>query len=105
MAAGYALPGAYERLYFYYAYRLGHMTNVNPTIATGCKGRKGALCGLNEFMEYASKTSIKVSITTAGFPDVKKIAEEIHAKGLNGQIEPPKSFKITRTATQVSSRG
>ncbi|OAA61500.1 hypothetical protein ISF_05579 [Cordyceps fumosorosea ARSEF 2679] len=88
MAAGYALPGAYERLYFYYAYRLDHLTSEKPIIAVGCKGKDGGLCGLNEFMEYISKKKVTASVTNDLHPEIEATAQKIFEKEeLTAQVE------------------
>lgn len=97
-AAGYAIPGAYERLYFYYAYRLDHFTGGGK-IATGCS--KGDPCGLNEFIKFINEDKKAVDITAEEFPAIEETAQKIFAAKSTGVIDTGRVFDGVNDYTKL----
>ncbi|KAM3488459.1 hypothetical protein MY3957_008230 [Beauveria namnaoensis] len=89
LAAGYSIPGSYERLYFYYAYRMDHLTSDKPIIAPGCKPSNGKICDLKDFLKFISQDNSKIesSIAAITHPEVQATAKDIADKGLTGIIK------------------
>lgn len=86
IAAAYSTPGAYERLLYYYAYKLDNMGG-GKTIAGGCKPR--GVCTFDEFVHFiegrgASEATVK--ITTEEFPPIEPTVELLVKAGKTGTI-------------------
>ncbi|KAK2592628.1 hypothetical protein QQS21_009693 [Conoideocrella luteorostrata] len=93
-ATGFALPGAYERLYFYYAYRLEQLTG-GKTIAPGCS--KASPCSLKDFIQYIQTDQKTVLLkTTEDLPNIEETAKKIVDAGLTGEIA------VNRVVTGIS---
>lgn len=112
-ATAYSTTGAYERLWYYYAYLVD--TDGGKTAATkiapGCssfmntKGRKP--CSFNEFIEYiariekdAPKPDFKVTNDLA--PDLEETAKLLQEKGLTG---PYHNYRIREGINNVNAYG
>ncbi|OAA55365.1 hypothetical protein ISF_07876 [Cordyceps fumosorosea ARSEF 2679] len=118
--AAYSLPGAYERLLLYYTYRMDLMTHGTTEIATGCPGSGGKPCTLEEFITYINhgdlvledeatgtgkkptkkptkgKLDLGLNLKEGELPPVKKTAQILMEKKINGQIDPQKVVKGTK---------
>ncbi|KID81342.1 Heat-labile enterotoxin, A chain [Metarhizium guizhouense ARSEF 977] len=86
IAAAYSTPGAYERLLYYYAYKLDNMGG-GKTIAGGCKPR--GVCSFDEFVHFiegrgASEATVK--ITAEEFPPIEPTVELLVKAGKTGTI-------------------
>ncbi|OAQ64838.1 heat-labile enterotoxin, A chain [Pochonia chlamydosporia 170] len=84
LAAGYSTPGALERVYFYYAYRLDEMTG-RAKIAPGC-GKPGSPCSFDEFVKWIQNDKVATHITDEPFPPIDETAKILSEKGLTGVI-------------------
>lgn len=99
LVSAYGLYGAYERLFFYYAYLIDAEQNGGnaKVIASGCAKAQGATktgkCNFNQFVEYINKKAagqdkpFPVSITTDPMPDIDKTADALYAAKPPGQTE------------------
>ncbi|KAK9444442.1 Heat-labile enterotoxin, A chain [Metarhizium brunneum] len=86
IAAAYSTPGAYERLLYYYSYKLDNMGG-GKTIAGGCKPR--GVCSFDEFVHFiegrgASEATVK--ITSEEFPPIEPTVELLVKAGKTGTI-------------------
>ncbi|EME81304.1 uncharacterized protein MYCFIDRAFT_198068 [Pseudocercospora fijiensis CIRAD86] len=86
-------PGAYERLFFYYAYLVDTQGGTKPAnkIATGCaklSGTRNPACSFNEFIKYISPDNKAISdVTRNTAPNVDTTAHLLIEKGITGQYE------------------
>lgn len=82
----YATYGAYERMYYYYAYLIDADINGQPSkVAKGCnKNRK---CTFDEFLKFINLVTPTTSITTAERPDVHKTATALVDAGYTGAYD------------------
>ncbi|KAJ7059463.1 hypothetical protein C8F01DRAFT_1144733 [Mycena amicta] len=94
--AAYAAPGAYERLWFYYAY-LVDVSNggVATKIATGCvvaMETGGKPCTFNQFVQYinADPAAKDFAVTSDAMPNVETTVQTLQDKGLTGAYNPSK---------------
>ncbi|KID95399.1 Heat-labile enterotoxin, A chain, partial [Metarhizium majus ARSEF 297] len=86
IAAAYSTPGAYERLLYYYAYKLDNMGG-GKTIAGGCK--PGGVCGFDEFVHFIEgrgPSEATVKITSEEFPPIEPTVELLVKAGKTGTI-------------------
>lgn len=86
IAAAYSTPGAYERLLYYYAYKLDNMGG-GKTIAGGCK--PGGVCSFDEFVHFIEgrgPSEATVKITSEEFPPIEPTVELLVKAGKTGSI-------------------
>lgn len=86
IAAAYSTPGAYERLLYYYAYKLDNMGG-GRTIAGGCK--PGGVCSFDEFVHFIEGRGpgdAKATITSEEFPPIEPTVELLVKAGKTGTI-------------------
>jgi hypothetical protein len=87
LSAG-GLAGAYERVYFYYAYLIDIETNggTPSTIATGCRGASGGTCNFNEFMAHIDKypQSVPSNILSDRLPSLDVAAHGLFVDRVTG---------------------
>ncbi|KID81025.1 Heat-labile enterotoxin, A chain [Metarhizium guizhouense ARSEF 977] len=85
MAAGYSLPGAYERMLYYNAYKLDKMAGGSK-IASGCS--KSGICNFDDFIHFIEgrKPGKVVAITPNEFPAIKQTAQRLQDLGKTGPV-------------------
>jgi hypothetical protein len=102
IVSGYQIPGGYEHIMFYLAYRLEYLTNDGKatSFATTCvkeKGTKANPCSFDQFLDYiADKTDRNTpkdfTATGKDFKDIPKVdasfAQKLLDKGLTGAVVP-----------------
>ncbi|KZZ97314.1 hypothetical protein AAL_03278 [Moelleriella libera RCEF 2490] len=104
VASSYQLPGAYERMWLYYAYRLEHLTTKsNFKIAAQCN-KCGTSEGLIQHLAGNKKlpAELERSIKRLGtsLPDVEEWAVLLHNNGVNDFVD----YKTVLTFTTGEER-
>ncbi|KID74769.1 uncharacterized protein G6M90_00g108920 [Metarhizium brunneum] len=87
IAAAYSTPGAYERLLYYYAYKLDNMGG-GKTIAGGCPGPESG-CSFDQFVHFIEgrgPSEATVKITSEEFPPIEPTVELLVKAGKTGTI-------------------
>ncbi|KAL4903810.1 hypothetical protein BDW74DRAFT_34187 [Aspergillus multicolor] len=87
--SAYAMPGAYERILYYYAYKLDCAINGEPkTVGARC----GPNCSFNEFLSYIDEdlrvSKTQLDITSDEFPDVDRTAKKLESLDITGVYTP-----------------
>lgn len=78
----FADAGAYERVLYYYAYKLDCAVNGHPkTIASSC----GPNCSFNRFIMRTGRLLREPNITQEEFPDVDRVAGILRRHGITGK--------------------
>ncbi|KAI9778946.1 MAG: hypothetical protein M1816_003794 [Peltula sp. TS41687] len=92
--SAYGSYGAYERMFFYYAYLIdADLNDGKPQkIARGCRSKRGGgQCSFNEFIEYISEIKGGTpSITTSPRPVVDATADLLVQGGYTGAYNQDK---------------
>jgi len=70
---GFGLAGAYERMFYYYAYLLDHSL-PNPKLANGCPNG----CSFDEFIKYIGQLKELPQITNEKYPDIHQTAKRMY---------------------------
>ncbi len=100
LVSAYGSYGAYERMYFYYAYTIDAELNGNGgklKIAPGCK--KGGVCSFDEFVGYINNLDKTPSITKEKHPPVDATADKLVSKQLTGEYNQDKILPGTGTGS------
>jgi hypothetical protein len=102
LSTAYDLPGAYERLYYYYAYLIDCQLNgdVPKTMAPGCAKYlkiKEKRCNFNQFLEYITKPStdstLDFNIATKEPPPLEETANKLILSKNTGTYLTPRIHK------------